>query len=69
MNWEISVFAAAALLVLAADPRFHLIGAARASTREASDRIDRPSAASARKKMPTAGFHRARDLKKGRGDF
>lgn len=69
MNWRTSVFAAAALVVLAAAPGSQSVSVARASACEASDRIDGSSAASAKKKMETAGFHQVRDLKKGCDNF
>lgn len=65
MKWNTVVFSTAALILLAASPGLKSVSAARAAGCEASARIDRSTAMSAKRKMESAGFHQVSDLRKG----
>jgi hypothetical protein len=69
MTWKTTVFAAAALMVLAAGPGPRIVSVARASGCDAGDKIDGSTADAAKKKIESAGFQQVSDLKKGCDNF
>jgi hypothetical protein len=66
---KMAFFSAAALIVFAAGPGPQTASVARAAGCEAGDKIDSSTAAEARTKMESAGFHQVRDLQKGCDNF
>jgi hypothetical protein len=69
MTWKITLFAAAALVVLAAGTAPQTISVARASGCDAADKIDGSTADAAQKRIERAGFQQVRNLKKGCDNF
>ncbi len=69
MQWKTGVFAAAALIAIAAGPGPQMVRGAAASGCIAGERLDSSTADTAKKKIERAGFQQVQDLKKGCDNF